>query len=73
MQVQFSEHALARIKQRNIPKRYVIQTVLHPIHIDNSYRGRKKYSKTIEGRTLEVVTIVENDIIIIITCYFLNL
>ena len=72
MIIEFSEHALDAIKKRKIPKNEIIATVNHPEEIIKSYRGREMRRKKFHGKILEVVTVIEDGIMNIITLYYLG-
>ena len=72
MRIVFSEHAIERLKQRNISELQVFATVKSPQKKEESYRNRIIYKRKINNKTLEVVTTVENKIVIIISAYMVK-
>lgn len=71
MKIAFSEHAILQNKKRKISKIQILKTINNPDEIIESYRGKKIYRKKIRNKTLEVITIKEDNKIIIITQYFI--
>ena len=63
----FSEHSLLKLKQRNIAKQKVIQTIRKPDVILPSLSKRMLVYKKFGALHLKVVFIKENDTIVIIT------
>ncbi len=73
MKIEFSEHALARLKSRkNITKDMVINTVQSPDHNSESFKDRIVLQKIYDDKVLEVVCKKEDNIVIVITEYFLE-
>ena len=72
MEVEFSTHALERIKQRKISKHRVIQTINTPTKILSSSYERSLCRKQFGSKILEVVIKNEATKIIIITAYYLR-
>jgi hypothetical protein len=67
----FTKHALFRMQQRGIDENSVASTILNPDEIGDSFGKRKLSRKRIKDKTLEVVYIKEDDIIVI-TVYWLE-
>jgi hypothetical protein len=73
MQIEFSNHAMDQLKVRSrITKQMVVNTVTVPDEVEDSFKNRKLYRKKFETDTLEVVTISEDNKVIIITEYILD-
>ncbi|HLB72306.1 MAG: DUF4258 domain-containing protein [Candidatus Methanoperedens sp.] len=66
-----TKHALFRMQQRGIDENSVASTILNPDETGDSSGKRKLARKTIGDKTLEVVYIKEEDIIVI-TVYWLE-
>jgi len=66
-----TKHALLRMHQRGIGENIVASTILNPDETSDSFGKRKLARKTIGDKTLEVVYIKEEDIIVI-TVYWLE-
>jgi len=72
MKIKFSEHAEITLKKRKIPKSRVLQVIQKP-HAENiSFRGRKLSRRVFNNKVLEVVTVTEENVIIVITQYYLE-
>lgn len=69
MPIEFSDHALEQIKERNLSKAQVKKTVENPDKILPSFRNRKLRRKMFGDKILEVVTITEGSRITVITAY----
>lgn len=73
MEIDFSEHSLDQLKERSrISKEMVLETIDKPDKTLQSYKERTLYQKEYAGTTLEVVTIIEDGKMIVITEYFLE-
>jgi len=70
MKIIFSAHSLLKLKQRNIIKQKIIQTVKNPDVVLLSLLNRKMTYKKFGKLYLKVVFIEENDKIVIITQYW---
>jgi len=70
MKIIFSAHSLLKLKQRNIIKQKIIQTVKNPDVVLLSLLNRKMAYKKFGRLYLKVVFIKESDIIVIITQYW---
>ena len=66
----FSDHALAKLSQRNIPKTKVLEALKQPDQIFSSISDRKVAYKKIRKLYLKVVFIKEDLNIIVITQYW---
>lgn len=71
--IEFSSHSKAQRKKRNILLTDILKTINFPDRIVGSFRNRTIMQKKFNDRVLEVVTVQENDIIIVITQYYLEL
>lgn len=69
--MKFTKHALFRMQQRGIDETIVGSAILNPDETGDSFGRRKLARKTIGDKTLEVVYIKEDDIIVI-TVYWLE-
>lgn len=67
MRIIFSEHSLLKLKQRNIAKQKVIQTIKKPDVVLPSLSKRILAYKKFGTLYLKVVFIEENDTIVVIT------
>ena len=67
MRIIFSEHSLLKLKQRNIAKQKVIQTIRKPDVVLPSLSKRALAYKKFGALYLKVVFIKENDTIVVIT------
>ena len=72
MQVVFSDHALARIKERHISKLQVYATIKNPEVKTESYKDRLIYKRQFESKTLEVVAKKEVVSIVVISAYMVK-
>ena len=73
MKIEFCKHALGQLKIRpNITKALVLSAIRKPDNIKPSYRDRKLYRKRYGGYWLEIVAIKEDNKLIIITQYLLE-
>jgi hypothetical protein len=68
---QVTKHALLRMQQRGIDENSVATAILNPDETSDSSGRRKLARKTAGDKTLEVVYIKEDDIIVI-TVYWLE-
>ena len=72
MNIEFSEHAKDQNKKRKIPIRWIKETVVAPNEIAKSYRNREIRKRQFDGKILEVITVKENNSIVIVTQYFVE-
>lgn len=72
MEVQFSEHSKQRLISRKICLEDLRGTISEPDRILDSYKDRKLFQKKIHDKILEVVTVEEDNKIIVITAYLLE-
>lgn len=70
MKIIFSAHSLLKLKQRNISKLQVIQTVKKPDKILLSLSNRKLAYKRFGKLYLKVVFVRENDKLTVITQHY---
>lgn len=71
MKIEFSRHATDQLKIRQrITKKMILEAINYPDNIVSSFRDRQLYQKNYGKEILEVVTIEENGIILVITQYF---
>lgn len=71
MKIKYSFHAKKRLKERKINKAAVLQVLAKPDNKVCVERNRIIANKEFEGYNLEVVYVVENNRIVIITLYYL--
>ncbi len=62
-----SEHALARMRERNIGRKQVERTVREPEVERSARHGRKRLSRRFAGRLLTVVVEVREDKVVVVT------
>ena len=72
MKIVFSDHAKKQGIERKIPRKYIVETVKNPQNKLESYRNRQLSQKQFGGKILEVVTMIEEDITIVVTQYYLE-
>ena len=73
MKIEFSDHALVQLKNRpRIKQTMVLATINSPDQATASHRQRNLYRKYFGDEILEVVTVTDNDTIVVITQYFLD-
>lgn len=72
MKVIFSGHGKKQRVERKIPRKYILETANNPERIGHSFRDRKLHQREFGDKILEVVTILEEDNLIIITQYWLK-
>lgn len=69
--MKITKHATLRMQERGIDENTVASTILNPDETSESFGRRKLARKTIGDKTLEVVYIKEDDVIVI-TVYWLE-
>lgn len=72
MRIIFSGHANNQRSERKIPKKYILQTIKNPENNLESFKNRRLLQRQFGGRILEVVTIKEEDVLTVITEYWLE-
>lgn len=72
MQTHFSDHALERMKERGISKLQVYATIKSPQEKLKSFRDRIIFKRTYKLKTLEVITRLEDNKIVIISAYMVK-
>jgi hypothetical protein len=72
MQIIFSDHAVERMHARDILKLEVYATVKSPQEKVKSYRDRTIYTRKFGFKTLEVITKLENNKLVIISAYMVK-
>lgn len=70
--IEFSDHAKEQYKKRKIPKRQILKTIQSPQKQFKSYRGRTVRQRTFGEKILEVVSVVEDEKIVVLTQYYLG-
>lgn len=71
MKFLLSPHAKKRKRERKIDKAEIQKTLLKPDNLAYADRGRVVVSKKFNQRILEVIYVVENKKIVIVTLYYL--
>ena len=66
----FSDHALLKLKQRNIPKSFVKDTLISPDYIFTAHSKRRVIYKRFEKLYLKVIFIKEGNNLFVITAYW---
>jgi len=69
MQLKYSPHAKKRLRQRKISKILVLKTLANPDKKVLSYRNRFIVNKKFKSYTLEIVYVIEDGQIEVITLY----
>ena len=72
MKIVFSDHANSQRAERKIPKKYILETIKNPGDSLKSFKNRRLLQRQFSGRILEVVTIKEENILTVITEYWLE-
>ena len=70
--IEFSDHAKDQNSIRKIPNSRIVETVKLPDRTIPSFRRRELRQKTYGNKTLEVVTVKEGNVIIVVTQYYLK-
>lgn len=68
----YTNHAKIRFDQRKLSENIVEDAILHPDRILPGMINKTLAQKNINGKTLEVVFVKENDKFVIITAYYLE-
>ncbi len=72
MKVVFSDHSKKQNLIRKIPKKFILETIKNPQNKMESFKDRQLLQRRFSGKILEVVTVVENVNLIVITQYWLK-
>lgn len=72
MKIIFSDHAKSQRIERKISKKFVLETVKNPQTRLKSFRNRTLLQKRFSDKILEVVTVIEDNNLVIITQYWLE-
>ncbi|MDP2951065.1 MAG: DUF4258 domain-containing protein [bacterium] len=67
----FTKHAKKRILERGIFTQDIKRAFENPDRVSKDFDGKMVLKKRLNGKTIEIIYIVKNDKIIVITCYFL--
>ena len=67
MNIQYSDHAERRIKQRGVTKLEVEHVLEYPFYIKKSFQGRKEAVGEVKGRIIKIKFIEKENYIKIIT------
>ncbi|GEM_PF-1466977 len=70
MKIKYSPHAKTRLRQRYVTKSQVRLTLLNPDSTSQADRDRFITRKKLNGKTLEVIYVVENNHLVIVTLYY---
>jgi hypothetical protein len=65
----FIQHALDRMKERNITEEMVIATLNYPDNIENSEENRKIAQRFIEGKLLRIIYEEDDEAISVVSAY----
>ena len=71
MEIIYSSHAQKRMRERKISKTDVVLTIRDPNKQTSADRNRIIIQKKFGIRTLELIYVIENSKIIVITLYYL--
>ena len=72
MKIKLSDHAKNQRIERKIPLKDILEAVRKPQNKLGSYKNRKLLQREFGGKILEVVTVKEEDLTIVITEYYLE-
>lgn len=72
MKIIFSDHAKKQLIERKISKNIVLETVKNPQNKIKSFKNRELRQRRFTGEILEVVVVTEDEIVTIITQYYLE-
>ena len=53
--IEYTDHAIKRMKQRGITELEIEQILLYPAYVKKTYLGRKEAIGTIKNRTIKIV------------------
>lgn len=70
MKIKYSPHARIRLLERKITRKQIRLTLLNPDSVSQVDRNRLVARKKLNGKTLEIIYVIENKKIIIITLYY---
>jgi hypothetical protein len=65
----FIQHALDRMKERNITEEMVIATLNYPDNIENLEENRKIAQRFIEGKLLRIIYEEDDEAISVVSAY----
>ena len=68
----FSDHAKSQRIERKIPKEYILDPIKNPQKKIRSFRNRELLQRQFGAKILEVVTVIEDQSLIVITEYWLE-
>lgn len=72
MNIRLSDHAKKQRIERKIPLKEILQTIKNPESKAKSFQNRRLLQREFSGKILEVVTVKDEDITIVITQYYLE-
>ncbi len=72
MKIKLSDHAKKQRIDRKIPLEQIIKTVKNPKNKAKSFKNRELRQREFGGKILEVVSIKEYNITIVVTQYYLE-
>ena len=72
VKIVFSDHSQKQNLIRKIPRKCILEAIKNPQKRIESFKNRQLLQKTYDGKILEVVTIAEDDSLIVITQYWLE-
>lgn len=70
MKIVFSKHALLKLKQRDLDKAKILETIVQPDFIQPSYSFRESRYRLYAKNHLKVVVIVEQKRILVVTAHW---
>jgi hypothetical protein len=68
----FTNHSLLKLKQRKIPRKFVIETIKSPDHVGESYSDRKTCFKKFSKLYLKVIYKNEVNNVVVITQHWVK-
>ncbi|HEY4478874.1 MAG TPA: DUF4258 domain-containing protein [Candidatus Paceibacterota bacterium] len=72
MKIVFSTHALTKLKQRNIDKRLVLDTIRAPQFKRPAHQFREERIKYFGRNWLRVVVVKEGDTFVVVTAHWID-
>ena len=70
MNIEFSQHAELKIKQRKLPWPKILATLAHPDFRQSSYNLREELFKKFGKNYLKVVVVYELNTVVIVTAHW---
>ncbi len=69
MQLEFTGHALERMRKYQIDRRMVDDAIVKPDNVTKGYSERRIYQKRLNGHVLRVIVEEHKNLIVVITTY----